>query len=626
MTFSNAFFLGILRVNSAFCVSVLRMGLFRQATIVLVIGLFVTYLTQTGPFRQHESAMFSSLDQEYDYIVVGGGTAGSLLAVRLAEHKVNKVLLIEAGGHFEENPLFSIPAASFALLNSEHDWAYYTVPQKFSHLGTNERRGFCPRGRVLGGTSSINFLMYVRGSRYDFDSWEDNGCTGWSYKDVLPYFLKSEDVQIDEFKSSRYHSSGGRIAVSNGTITPLAEVYMKAGIELGYNITDFNEDQHGFARQQINVRNGVRSTPAFEFLRKSSVNNNLHVSLRSFVSKIEITNKMATGVFVIKNGRKLLIKARKEVIISAGAINSPQILMLSGIGPKEHLKEMGIKLIQDLPVGQNLQDHMALLMLSKINSTASINADVRESFWTRLQYMLFGKGPLSVSGCDGTAFMYTDGIEKRNTADDIQIELLSLLLPYEAFYKQEIAEEFSIKSSNTHGFTAAVFNTHPKSRGEIRLKSNDPFDYPDIDPKYLSDPRDVHELVAAMKQWENFIETPAIQSLNATVDQMKLPVCSNHEFRSSAYWECFIRHMALTAFHPCCTVKMGATTDPSAVVDPQLRVKGISGLRVADASVFPTITSGNIAASVMMVAEKLADIIRGVYSVQEIRDRLNKPF
>ena len=600
------------------------MGLVRQLITILMVPLLTTYYFSTGPLKR-SSTQFESIHEEYDYIIVGGGTAGSVLAARLTENKSNMVLLVEAGGHFDENPLFSVPSKTFALQNSDYDWAYYTVPQKFSHFGAKEKRGFWPRGRVLGGTSMINLLLHVRGSKYDFEEWATNGCSGWSYKDVLPYFLKSEDVQIEDLKSSKYHATGGPIAVRDGDVTPLADFYMKAGEELGYNTTDYNgEDQHGFGRFQVNIRNGVKSNTAFEFLPKNAERKNLHVALRSFVSNVKIENNKATGVFVIKNGRKIYIKAKKEVIISAGAINSPQILMLSGIGPKKHLKETGIKLEKDLPVGQNLQDHMVVFMFSKINSSIGLTGEILERFWTRLQYSLFRKGPLSVVGVEGTAFMYTDGLRKRTTYDDIQIAFLSMLLPYSTInYRHEVAKEYFFEGTNIHGFTSAVFNTHPKSRGEIKLRSRDPFDYPYIDPMYLSDSRDVKELIAGIKIWEKFIETPTMQSLNARVDEMKLSFCSQHEFRSRAYWECFIQHMAVTAHHSCCTVKMGAESDPSAVVDPQLRVRGISGLRVVDASVFPNITSGNIAAPIIMIAEKIADIIRGIDSVKEIRDRLS---
>ena len=601
------------------------MGIVAQATMVLTAAVILAYFIKVGPFRR-PPMMSKIMDEEYDYIVVGSGSAGSVVASRLSEDKDNKVLLVEAGGHYEENPLFSIPLLSFGLHHSQYDWAYQTVPQKHSHFGVTERRGALPRGRVLGGTGMICFMQYTRGSKHDFDEWASNGCTGWSYRDVLPYFLKSEDIQIDELKSSPYHSKDGPMAVSGGRMTPLADLYMKAGRDLGYNITDYNgEEQNGFGRVQINTRNGKRSGPATEHLGNSIDRSNLHVVIRSFVTNVEINNKRATGAYIIKDGRKYFVKARKEVIVSAGAINSPQILMLSGIGPREHLNEMGIEIKRDLPVGQNLQDHMVLLMLSKINSSISITRTVAGSVWSRLKYLMFGKGPLSYFGTDGNSFIHLDETRIGKTYADIQMEFLSMLIPPNPFnYKQEVADEYFVDDGDTniHGFTTAVFNTHPKSKGVIKLNSNDPFDYPDIDPMYLSDNRDIKELTAGMKLWENFIETPTMQSLNAKVDQMKLSICSEHDFRSDAYWECFVRHMAVTGYHPCCTNRMGADSDPSSVVDLQLRVKGLKGLRVVDASVFPNITSGNIQAPTIMIAEKAADLIRGKDTVEEFRKKL----
>lgn len=597
------------------------MGYLEQATFVLVLALFVTYYMY---MRTGVSKRSTSIDDEYDFIIVGAGSAGSVLASRLSEDKDSKVLLVEAGGHFDESMQFTVPALAFSLQNTQYDWAYYTVPQKHSHFGLKERRGILPRGRVLGGTSMINFLQYTRGSKHDFNEWASSGCTGWSYKEVLPYFLKSEDIQIDDLEASPYHSKGGPIAVSGGRVTPLADFYINAGKDLGYEPTDYNgEEQHGIGRVQVNIRNGVRSTPATEFFANNFERTNLHVAIRSFVTKVEIKNKIATGVFLIREGRKTFVKARKEVIISAGAINSPQILMLSGIGPEKHLKEIGIEPIQDLPVGQNLQDHMVLLMPSTINSSISVTRNVAENFWSKLKYSLFGKGPLSFCGTDGNFFFHRDESKKGITYPDIQLEFLSFLIPQNAFnYKDQIAKENIVYDHNVHGFTIAVFNTHSKSKGEIKLKSDDPFDYPDIDPNYLSDISDVEDLKAGLKLWEKFIETPSMQKLNVRVDQAKLSHCSQHNFRSDEYWECYIRHMAVTGYHPCCTARMGPVADPSSVVDLKLQVKGIKGLRVVDAAVFPNVTSGNIQAPIIMIAEKIADSIRGKDTVTELRERL----
>ena len=593
-----------------------------QGGIVAVIALVLGYMYLGS--SDTTSILTDKLEDEYDYIVVGGGSAGSVVASRLSEDKDKTVLLLEAGGHFDENPKFHIPIYLFDLQHTEHDWGYYTEPQKVSQLGLKDHRGYMPRGKVLGGSNMLNCLQYTRGSKYEYDEWARNGCTGWSYKDILPYFLKSEDIKFSELKSSKYHHSGGPLAVSSGKATPLAELYMKAGKEAGYKITDYNgEDQEGFNYIQLNTRNGARSSSSIELLGNTAHRKNLHIAIRSFVTKIEITNKRATGVHVIRNLKKQFIKARKEIIVSAGAINSPQLLLLSGIGPKEHLKEMGIPLKADLPVGHNFQDHQMVIMFSNINEPYGITENVKESFWTKLKYRLFGTGPLSITSLDGSGFFYADESRRGKSYADIQFIFWSFLPHVNLFnFKDEVAKELLAKSPNEHGFFTIVSVTHPKSTGTLKLKSKDPFDYPSIDPQYLTKKQDMDEFIAGIRIWEKVMETPTMKSLGVKIEQAKVSVCSQHEFRSDAYWDCFTRQLAVNVYHQSGTCKMGAENDPTSVLDPHLRVKGIKGLRVVDASIFPNVTSGNTNIPTIMSAEKISDDIRGIDSVKEIRNKL----
>ena len=603
----------------------MKMGLKYQATVILVLALAVTYYTELGPFKKL-SILSDELDDEYDYIVVGSGTAGSVVASRLSEDRDNKVLLLEAGDHYYEDPKFLIPLYLFDFQHTRYDWEYYTEPQKFSCLGLKDNRAYWPRGKVLGGSNMINGVQYTRGSKYEYDDWAKHGCSGWSYKDVLPYFLKSENIQIDGLKSSEYHSSGGPIPVSAGRGTPLADFYMKAGREMGYEITDYNgEDQEGFNYIQLNTRKGVRSSSSIELLENTEDRSNLHIAVKSFVTKIEIEKKRATGVFVIRNSRKQFYKAKREVILCAGAINSPQILMLSGIGPKDNLERLDIPVKADLPVGQNLQDHLMVLMFTKINRSLGITENVRESLWTKIRYNVFGTGPLSISSLDGSGFFYAEPSKRGQSSADIQFIFLSIL-PDVNFYnfRDEVVKEQMGKGPNDDGFMTAVSITHPKSKGTLTLRSTDPFDYPILDPQYLSDQTDIDTFIAAIRLWEQFIETPTMQGLGAKVDHAKISFCSHHEFRSDAYWECVTRHLAVTVYHVSGTCKMGAKEDPTTVVDPKGLVKGIEGLRVVDASIFPNITSGNTNAPTVMVAEKVSDLIRGIDSVKEIRNQLNE--
>ena len=590
---------------------------------VVVFSIVVAYFMMWGTFKK-TSILINELDDEYDYIVVGGGAAGSVLASRLSEDKDKKILLLEAGGHFDENPNFAYPIEWPSLLSTKHDWGYYTEPQEFSNFGFVGNRSYWPRGRVLGGSATINLMQYTRGSRYDFDEWASNGCTGWSYEEVLPYFLKSEDIQIDELKDSKYHGSGGPVAVSGGRATPLADLYMQAGQELGYKVTDYNgEDQEGFNYIQVTTRNGLRSNAGINYLENTADRKNIHIATNSFVTKVDIKDKEARGVYVIRRGRKYYIRARKEVILASGAINSPQILMLSGIGPKDHLTEMGIDIVADLPVGQNLQDHQNIFIPSRINSSLSITDNVKNSLWTKLKFSLFGKGPLTVSGSDGSAFLYLDESNRGKRSVELQIVFFSAYL-HDNFLnlKNELVDEYYGKHGNIEGFTTILVSTRPKFRGELKLKSKDPFDYPSLNPRYLSNPEDVTELIGGLRIWEKLMQTRTMKSLAVDLDEAKISFCSQYEFRTDAYWECFIRHLATTSYHPCCTVKMGADQDPTVVLDPQLRVKGIKGLRVVDTSVFPNVTVGNTQAPTIMIAEKIADVIRGIDSVLDIRKQL----
>lgn len=595
-----------------------------QGLLVLCLALAYYYFIRDNTFKQHREILSDKIDYVYDYVIVGGGSAGSVLASRLSEDKSSKVLLLEAGGFYDENLLFHIPIHWLDLENTKHDWEYYTEPQKSSCLGMKDSRCFWPRGRVLGGSSVLNAMQYTRGSRYDFDEWAANGCTGWSYKDVLPYFLKSEDIQIDELKSSKYHHSGGPMAVSGGRVTELSDLYLQAGQELGYNITDYNgADQEGFSRIQVTVRNGVRDATGLAFLGRMGKKPNLDIVIETFVTKVEIKDKTAQGVYYIRNGRRSYVAARKEVILSAGAINSPQLLMLSGIGPKDHLQSLNIPVIADLPVGNNMHDHQMAFMFTKINRSISLSNNLLGSFLTRFKYNVFGTGPLTIAGSDGSAFYYNDKSKRGKSNADVQVIIFSKYIDINYFnFKDDVAKEYLAKDGNVEGFNFIVSVTHPKSRGTLRLRSSDPFDYPVLDPQYLTDKKDIEDFIGGIRLWERFLQTKTMKELGADINGMKMSFCSQHKFRSNDYWECFVRHLATTVYHHSCTCKMGADDDTTAVVDPKLKVKGITGLRVVDASVFPSVTSGNTNAPTIMVAEKAADMILGIDSVKYIRQTL----
>ncbi|XP_053407927.1 glucose dehydrogenase [FAD, quinone]-like [Mercenaria mercenaria] len=320
----------------------------------------------------------------------------------------------------------------------------------------------------------------------------------------------------------------------------------------------------------------------------------------------------AVGVFYIKDGRKRYVKVRKEVILSAGAINSPQLLMLSGVGPEKHLDEMNIPLVANLPVGENLQDHQMVFLYSDINKPYSATIDEVTHWWTWFKFYVYGGGPLSHSGLDVSAFLHLDKTKQGKTYPDIQLIFFSFLSWENIFNLDEsLQEQLLEKDGNKHGFTTDICLTRPKSTGRITLMSKDPFDYPKIDSDFLTEQTDVETFIGGIRIWEKLTETKTFLELGVDINQMQKKFCSSHQFRSDEYWECVVRHVGLTHYHPSSTCKMGAISNPTAVVDPELRVKGIKGLRVVDASIFPNITSGNINAPTIMVAEKAADMIRG---------------
>ncbi|KAL4220288.1 hypothetical protein ACF0H5_020696 [Mactra antiquata] len=474
-----------------------------------------------------------NVKKEYDYVIIGGGTAGSVVAGRLAEDKTISVLVLESGTDFQDDFDFYMPIKWPLLIGSKYDWKFPTEPQEHAYQAMKGHRNSLPRGHVLGGSGSINVLQYIRGSSYDFDEWESAGCQGWGYKDVLPYFLKSEDMSAESLSNSEYHQTGGKISVSEVPPSKLTLRYLDAVKELGHEYGDNNGFRQDVASLiQVNTRNGIRSSAAIEYLKNNG--DNLHVSVKSHVAKINIVDKTAIGVSYIKDNRKHYVRAKKEIILSAGSINSPQILMLSGIGPRKHLEEIGIPVVADLPVDlhNNYEDH--------------------------------------------------------------------------------IAKEMYPADPNENGFCTFFALTHPRSRGTIELQSKDPFDYPKIDPQYFSDPQDVEDLVEAMKFWERLVKTDSLSAVGVDIGTMKKEFCSQHKFLSEAYWECYIRHISVSQYHQTSTCKMGPIEKATTVVGPDLKVKGISNLRVIDASIFPNVTSGNTNAPTVMVAEKGADMIRGL--------------
>ncbi|CAH1782035.1 unnamed protein product [Owenia fusiformis] len=555
----------------------------------------------------------NSLLTEYDYIIVGAGAAGSVLANRLSEDPKKTVLLLEAGRDDTYDDRSEIPIFCDHLQLTKYDWQYKTVPQKHSCKGLNDQVSFWPSGKLLGGSTRINCMQYTWGSRHDYDQWEALGCKDWGFRNLHQYFLKSVGV----IGQTSTNVTDALLKLSVVKQTKGIDVLLEAARELGYPTGDnTGEGLEGFSPYLANLWQGERYHTSRAFVEPASLRANLHVSTESFVTKVIIQNKQANAIRFVKDGQRLQVGAKREIILSAGAVGSPKILMLSGVGPKQHLDDMKIPLEADLPVGENLQDHLRTNL--HIETEGDIPGKHVESIWSKLKYSLFRTGYMTMPyGLEGTGFLRSKHQAKDDQAPHIQYQMISVQAPPEdklnqakSNYKQKIWKNLFQDSKPGLTFTSILL--HPKSRGSIKLKSTDPFDHPLIDPQYLTEQQDLDILIEAREIAEQFATTEPFKALNAKVQNAIHPDCKVHKVGTKEYNECFVRHQAVTIYHPVGTCKMGAQNDDSAVVDPELRVRGIKGLRVADASIMPTLPSGNTNAPTIMVAERAADLIKGL--------------
>lgn len=537
-----------------------------------------------------------SASETFDYIIVGAGSAGCVLANRLSAISSKRVLLLEAGGR-DRNPLFRLPMLMGKLFHSGiYNWHYHTEPEP--HL--NGRSLYWPRGKVLGGSSTINGMLYVRGNRHDYDRWAQMGSSGWSYADVFPAFLRSEGHLA---RDDAYHNQDGELTVCRARgDNKLHDLFARAGAEAGFPLNDdFNgAEQEGFGRYDFTIRDGKRWSTSYAFLRPVLDRPNLTVETNALTEHIEVQDGRATGITYRQHGLRHTAFASGEIILAAGVINSPQILMLSGIGPAAELAEHGIDAVHDLPgVGKNLQDHVDCVLSFGCVQPVTLHGDLRADkiAVSLIAGLFFGRGVLTTFPYESGAFVKSrEGLE----APDIQLHFMPALEKTANLHWPNPFRAAMDKQAD-HGMTIRVGPMNPQSRGEIVLNSNNPADPPKIHANYLANPHDIETLIAGIRLTREVMRQPA---LAAYVGEELAPGADVDTDEEMTNW---LRETAMTTFHPVGTCKMGP--DPMAVVDERLCVHGLKGLRVADASIMPIITTGNTNAPSIMIGERAADFI-----------------
>ncbi|XP_046753933.1 glucose dehydrogenase [FAD, quinone]-like [Diprion similis] len=557
----------------------------------------------------------------YDFIIVGGGSAGSVAARRLSEVGEWSVLLVEAG----ENPSAStdVPALVMDLLGIPEDWENELEAQAGACLSMKNGRCSWHRGKALGGSSTISAMLYLTGNKRDFDAWATAGNEGWSHDEVLPYFKKSQQMPPDVPWSSRFFGQDGPLLIRNFNFSESAiqDLLLQAVQQLGLPTPDVFNGPHftGFAKAHGTLADGKRVNTAKAYLGPIKDRTNLHVVKGAHVDRIVLENDQATGVEVtLKNGQKVTVQAKKEVIISAGSIGTPQLLMVSGIGPREHLKEMGIKVEVDLPVGQNLQDHVTWLGLGiSYNNDTNLPRPMK-LLDAAYEYLMHGRGELStVGGVDIVGFI--DVLNWASVYPSVQFHGMYLprhdLSRAEFFAKafglnDEIRREVVEQAKQRDTLQLLTTLLNPKSVGEVRLRSSEPGDSVRIFANYFAEQSDIDLLVKSVEFVKALEDTPVFKEHNIKFYHTKVPTCADYQPETKEYWECSVRHISGTIHHPVGTARMGPSNDQRSVVDPWLRVHGVQNLRVIDASVMPTITSGNTNAPTIMIAEKASDFIK----------------